>query len=151
MIGTKNQIIRFLLPQKDDTKFEIKEYKAKRGLQANKYYWLLINELANVMRMSKEDMHLQMLEKYSQHDIISVEAKIDVSNYIKYYQEFGESFLDGKLFKHYKVFKPSSEMDSKEFSILLDGLIQECKQQDIETLEDREIEEMIKDYEKSKK
>ena len=42
-------------------------------------------------------------------------------------------------------------MDKKEFSILLNGLIQECKQQDIETLEDREIEEMIKDYEKSKK
>lgn len=151
MIGTKNQIIRFLLPQKDDTKFEIKEYKEKRGLQANKYYWSLINELANVMRMSKEDVHLQMLEKYSQHDIISVEAKIDISNYIKYYQELGESILNEKTFKHYKVFKPSSEMDTKEFSILLDGLIQECKQQDIETLEDREIKEMIKDYEKSKK
>ena len=151
MIGTKNQIIRFLLPQKDDTKFEIKEYKEKRGLQANKYYWSLINELANVLQMSKEDLHLKMLSEYGQHEIISVLSEIDLSKYIKYYSECGESILNGKLFKHYKVFKPSSEMDKKEFSILLNGLIQECKQQDIETLEDREIEEMIKDYEKSKK
>lgn len=143
MIGTKNQIITYLLPQEDKTKYEIKEYKEKRSLQANKYYWSMLNELANVLRMSKEDLHLKMLNDYSQHEVISVEAKIDIGNYIKYYQEIGESILNEKTFKHYKVFKPSSEMDRKEFSILLDGLLQECRQQGIETLEDKEIEEML--------
>lgn len=143
MIGTKNQIITYLLPQEDKTKYEIKEYREKRGLQANKYYWSMLNELANVMRMSKEDLHLKMLNDYSQHEVISVKADIDLSNYIKYYQEIGESVLNGETFKHYKVYKPSSEMDRKEFSILLDGLLMECKQQGIETLEDREIEEML--------
>lgn len=143
MIGTKNQIITYLLPQEDKTKYEIKEYKEKRSLQANKYYWSMLNELANVLRMSKEDLHLKMLNDYSQHEVISVLADINIGNYIKYYQEIGESILNGKTFKHIKVFKPSSEMDRKEFSILLDGLIQECKQQGIETLEDKEIEEML--------
>lgn len=143
MIGTKNQIITYLLPQEDKTKYEIKEYKEKRSLQANKYYWSMLNELANVLRMSKEDLHLKMLNDYSQHEIISVLADINIGNYIKYYQEVGESILNGKTFKHYKVFKQSSEMDRKEFSILLDGLLQECRQQGIETLEDKEIEEML--------
>jgi hypothetical protein len=151
MIGTKNQIITYLLVQKEETKFELKEYKEKRGLQANKYYWTLINELANVLRMDKEDLHFKMLQSYGQHELISVLADIDLSNFIKYYVEAGESVLNGKTFKHYKVFKPSSEMDSKEFSILLDGLVQECKQQGIETLEDKEIEEMIKNYESTRK
>lgn len=148
MIGNKVKVINYMKNYKDDTKFEIKEYKEKRGLRANRYYWALINELANVLRLNKEEVHFQMLTKYSQFEYISVEAKINISKYIKYYQEAGETILNGKLFKHYKVYKPSSEMDSKEFSILLDGLVQECKQQDIETLEDREIEEMIKEYEK---
>lgn len=143
MIGTKNQIITYLLPQEDKTKYEIKEYKEKRSLQANKYYWSMLNELANVLRMSKEDLHLKMLNDYSQHEVISVLADINIGNYIKYYQEVGESILNGKTFKHYKVFKQSSEMDRKEFSILLDGLLQECRQQGIETLEDKEIEEML--------
>lgn len=151
MIGTKNQIITYLLVQKEETKFELKEYREKRGQQANKYYWSLINELANVLRMDKEDLHFKMLQSYGQHELISVLAEIDLSNFIKYYVEAGESVLNGKHFKHYKVFKPSSEMDSKEFSILLDGLVQECKQQGIETLEDKEIEEMIKDYESTRK
>lgn len=143
MIGTKNQIITYLLPQEDKTKYEIKEYKEKRSLQANKYYWSMLNELANVLRISKEDLHLKMLNDYSQHEVISVLADINIGNYIKYYQEVGESILNGKTFKHYKVFKQSSEMDRKEFSILLDGLLQECRQQGIETLEDKEIEEML--------
>jgi hypothetical protein len=151
MIGTKNQIITYLLVQKEETKFELKEYREKRGQQANKYYWSLINELANVLRMDKEDLHFKMLQSYGQHELISVLADIDLSNFIKYYVEAGESVLNGKTFKHYKVFKPSSEMDSKEFSILLDGLVQECKQQGIETLEDKEIEEMIKNYESTRK
>lgn len=143
MIGTKNQIITYLLPQEDKTKYEIKEYKEKRSLQANKYYYSMLNELANVLRMSKEDLHLKMLNDYGQHEVISVLADINIGNYIKYYQEVGESILNGKTFKHYKVFKQSSEMDRKEFSILLDGLLQECRQQGIETLEDKEIEEML--------
>ena len=148
MIGTKKQAINWLLNYDDDKKFEIKEYHEKRGLRANAYYWKLLNELANVLKVSKEDLHLRMLDDYSQHEFISVEAPIDVSKYIKYYQEAGEAELNGKLFKHYKVYKPSSDMDSKEFSILLDGLVQECKQQDIPTLDDEELEGMIKEYEK---
>lgn len=148
MIGTKNQVITYLLPQKDETKYEIKEYKEKRGLRANNYYWKMLNELANVLNMSKEDLHFKMLQSYGQCELVSVVADINVEGYFIYYSEAGESSLNGKLFKHYKVYKRSSEMDSKEFSKLLDGLLQECKQQDIMTLEDKEIEEMMKEYEK---
>ena len=48
----------------------------------------------------------------------------------------------------YLVYKPSSEMNSKEFSILLDGLVNECREQGIETLEERKVREMIERMEK---
>lgn len=148
MIGNKRQVANYMANFKEDVKFEIKEYKDKRGLRANRYYWSLINELANVLRMSKEEVHRDILTHYGQSVLVSVTAEADLGVF-KYYSEVGESILNGKLFKHIKVYKPSSEMDSKEFSILLDGLIQECKQQDITTLDEIEIKEMIKDYEKT--
>lgn len=36
MVGTSNKIITFLLEQAKDKKFEIKEYREKRSLNANR-------------------------------------------------------------------------------------------------------------------
>jgi len=149
MIGNKVKVINYMKNYKDDTKFEIKEYKEKRGLRANRYYWALINELASVLNLSKEELHKRMLADYGQSVLTAVNAKVDLDRYFKYYSEDGEVKIDGVLLKKIKVYKPSSEMDSKEFSILLNGLIEECKQQDITTLDEIEIEEMLKDYEKA--
>ena len=133
MVGTANKIITFLLEQDKTKQFEVKEYSEKRGLKANAYYWELVNQLANVLRISKEELHFLLLQRYGQSEIVSVLATIDVKPYFKYYTEAGESILNGKIFKHYKVYKGSSEMNRKEMSILIDELISECKEAEIET------------------
>lgn len=143
MIGTSNKIITYLLEQDKEKQFELKDYHEKRSLRANAYYWELLNELANVLRMDKEEMHLNLLQKYGQSEIVSVLANIDVSGYFKYYSEAGESILKGKVFKHYKVYKGSSEMDSREMSILIHGLVDECQIQGIETRPESEIKSML--------
>lgn len=148
MIGTSNKIITYLLEQAKDKQFELREYKQKRGLKANAYYWELVNQLANVLRMSKEELHLFLLQQYGQSEIVSVVADIDVTPYFKYYSEAGESVLNGKTFKHYKVYKGSSEMDSREMSILINGLVDECKSQGIETKPKAEIESLLKEWKK---
>ena len=101
MIGTSNKIITYLLEQNKEKKFEIKEYKKKRSLNANNYFWELTTELANVMRMDKEEMYFKLLQKYGQSEMVSVIADINVKPYLKYYSEAGESILNGKTFKHY--------------------------------------------------
>ena len=53
--------------------------------------------------------------------------------YFKYYEEAGRSFLNGKEFTHYKIYKGSSEFDTKEMSIFIDGIVQEATQLGIET------------------
>lgn len=143
MIGTKKQIINWILEQPDDKKLEIKLYHPKRGLKANAYYWELINQLADVLRMSKEELHLFLLKQYGQSQIVSVLADIDVTPYFKYYSEAGKSVLNGKTFKHYKVYKGSSEMDSREMSVLINGLVDECRNQGIETRPEAEIKSML--------
>jgi hypothetical protein len=143
MVGTSKELIKRLVELPDDKKYEIKEYKEKRSINANNYYWQLVTELGNVLGMDKEWLHFLLLQKYGQSEMISVVAEIDMSDYLKYYTEAGESNLNGKTFKHYKVYKGSSEMDKKEMSILINGLVEECKAQDIETKTPAEINSLL--------
>lgn len=137
--GKVNECITWLLSQDRDKVFEVKEHKEKRSLNANAYAWKLITEIANVTRLSKEEVYLDMLKHYGQSEIVSVLSKINVSGYFKYYEAIGSASLQGKDFTHYKVFKGSSEYDTREMSILIDGIVHEAEQLDIQTLTPAEL------------
>lgn len=148
MVGTQKQAINWLLEHDKDKQYEVKEYSEKRGLKANSYYWELVNQLANVLRINKEKLHFLLLQRYGQSEIVSVLATIDVKPYFKYYVEAGESNLNGKTFKHYKVYKGSSKMTRKEMSILIDGLVSECQEIEIETKPKAEIDSLLKEWDR---
>lgn len=139
MTGTPLQIIQWLYGKNKDKKFTIKEFREKRSLDQNAYCWKLITEIGNVLRKSKEEVYLQMLKDYGQSEIVSILSSINPKGYFKYYEAIGTGIVNNREFTHYKIFKGSSEFDSKEMSILLDGVIQECKQLGIETLTPDEI------------
>lgn len=117
----------------------IDRYREKRSLNANNYAWKLLTEIANVLRTNKEEVYLIMLKRYGQSEILSVLAHIPIEKYVKYCEEAGESTLNGKLFKHYKVYKGSSEFDTREMSIFLDGVVSEAKELGIPTETPNEI------------
>lgn len=112
---------------------EVKPFRKRRSLDSNNYAWHLINEIGNVLRANKEDIYLLMLKRYGQSEIISVLSHIPIHEYVKYCEEAGESKLNGKLFKHYKVYKGSSEFDTREMSIFIDGVVSEAKELGIQT------------------
>lgn len=120
---------------KDVEKLSIKiaRFRAKRSLNANNYAWLLITEIGNATRQSKEDVYFLMLKRYGQSEMISVLAEIPIAGFVKYFEEAGESSLKGKLFKHYRVYKGSSEFDTREMSIFIDGVVSEAKELGIPT------------------
>lgn len=144
MIGTPEELSRYLWQLDKDKKYEIKEYKEKRSLNSNSYVWKLITELGNVLRKSKEEVYLQMLKDYGQSEIVSMLSSITPNGYFKYYEEIGTGIVNNKEFTHYKIFKGSSEFDSREMSIFIDGIVQECKSVGIQTLDDLEINELIR-------
>ena len=112
---------------------DIDKYREKRSLNANNYAWKLITEIGNATLRSKEEVYLEMLKQYGQSEIISVLAHIPIKEYVKYCEEAGESMLNGKLFKHYKVYKGSSEFDTREMSIFIDGIVYEAEDLGIQT------------------
>jgi hypothetical protein len=132
----------FDISKKTDLLIALK--KKKRSLDSNGYLWSLINELANVMRTSKEECYLLMLKRYGQSSMVSIisEAVEMFTRSVKYYELHGATELKGKQFQHIKVYVGSSEFDSREMAILLDGVISECKDLGIETMTPSEIERL---------
>lgn len=139
MIGKADEVIKWLLNQDRDKEFEVKEHKQKRSLTANAYAWVLIGKIADVLRASKDEVYIRMLKRYGQSEIVSVVSAINIDGYFKYYEEFGKSELNGKEFTHYKVFKGSSDFNSREMAILIDGIISEAEHLEIETLPPGEV------------
>ena len=142
MIGSPIQIIEWLYNQDKDKLFEIKLKTKTRTLTQNAYVWELITQLGNVLKISKEDLYLKMLEDYGQSSIISVKSEIGLNGFFKYYKEIGKSKLNNVEFTHYKIYKGSSQYDTIEMSIFIDGIIQECESVGIPTLTKEQIEKL---------
>lgn len=142
MIGTPEELSQYLWQLDKDTKYEIKEYREKRSLNANSYAWVLIGKIGNKLRKSKEEVYLQMLKDYGQSEIVSILSSINPSGFFKYYEKVGTGVINNKEFSHYKIYKGSSEYNTLEMSILIDGIVQEAQQLDIETKTPEEIERL---------
>lgn len=131
------------LPQEDKLKiFDLSEHKEKRSLSQNAYAWKLINEIANKVNLSKEEVHLNMLKHYSQVSKIMLRADIDIKGFIPYYELEGYADVKGVKYAAYKIFKPSHEMNSYEMSVYISGIVNEAENLGIPTLSEEEIERM---------
>ena len=130
------------LKQVDEFIEKLKNPKKHRTLSQNAYCWKLIVEIANKISKSKEEVYLQMLEDYGQSEIVSMLSSINPVGYFKYYKEIGTGIVNDKEFTHYKIYKGSSEYNTIEMKILIDGVIQEAEQLGIPTLTEEEIEKM---------
>ena len=142
MIGKCQDLIQYLFEQDRDKLFEIKEHKEKRSLSQNAYAWKLINEIGNKIGKSKEELYVEMLKDYGQHEVISMLSTIDPKGYFKYYEVIGTGIVNDKEFTHYKIYKGSSEFNTLEMKVFIDGIIQEATQLGIPTITENELESM---------
>lgn len=148
VIGT-NKLGENIEKLKDkELEIEFKEFKNKRSLNANSYYWSLLSILKDILNLPLNQLHLRMLEDYGQGTYIKVDrnAKQIIESTVKYYKLLEET----EEYAEYLVLLGSSEMNTKQFSNLLNGVIQEAEAQGIRTLETEEIEKMIYEWEKMK-
>lgn len=153
MINGTGKITKFLqeifnLDKNTIYDVKINKHREKRSLNANNYLWELCTQIGDILRKSKEEVYLDMLIDYGQSIMVSVLSDIKLNGFYKYYKEAGKSILNGKEFTHYKIYKGSSEYNTKEMSILLDGIVQEARQLGIRTKENEELEKMIDKWKK---
>ena len=134
----------------DNLMLNISKERKKRSNNANSYYQELLDQLKDVLRRDRDELHFDLLRRYGQTAvdsegnklIFSIISQIDGTKISKYVEVIGHGEVGGKDFTHYRVLKGSSEMDSREFSILLEGLIDECRIQGISTMTPAELEKL---------
>lgn len=142
MVGTILECVAWLTAQDDSNRYEVKQVRRHRSLTQNAYYWVMLNKLARKLGMPDSEVHKNMLREYGTCDVFSVLDEVPLEGYFRYYDVIGIGRLNGRMFKHVKVYKGSSLMNSKEFSHLIDGMRQECVQQGIDVATPEEIAAM---------
>lgn len=126
---------------------EIKEYRERRSLDANAYAWKLMSKLAEELTAeaqgdiaySKDDVYLLMLQKYGQGGIVKIrnKDKNNILRELKYWEEHEK--LNEENAGYYRIWVGSSNYDSKEMSLFLNGIIADCKELGIQTETPEEI------------
>ena len=108
---------------------EVKKHREKRSHSANAYFHVLVNKIAAETGESDDLVKERLVVAYGtvarDKDGCTVGFKLPVS--------FDVREEDGKWFNCYLVYKDTSKMDTKEFSHLIDGAIDEAKALGIET------------------
>lgn len=140
--GNAVRIVNYLMQVEDkmNKQYELKEVVKKRTLTQNSYVWELMSKLANEMRISKEEVYFEMLKAYGQVAIIPLREDVPVEMYFKHYEEYKRTTdTHGVNYIYYKVFAGSSEYDTKQMGVFIDGICQECEQLGIETMTPEEI------------
>lgn len=140
------------LENEKDYELEIKLYRKKRSLNSNNYSWKLTDELADKLlvagvKLSKEECHAEMIFRYGQPMLdenglpvtVSVLKGVKITDFYPYAKEIGTGTVNGKEFTHYRIYRGSHTYDSKEMTVFIHGIVEECKEQGIETLTESEL------------
>ena len=133
------------LKDKDKLTIEIKQYKERRSLDANAYFWVLCDRLATALRKSKTEIYREYIK-----DIGGVSETVCVKNAaverlcegwskngIGWQTETFTSKIEGCT--NVVLYYGSSVYDSAQMAKLLDLIIQDCKELGIPTETPSEI------------
>ena len=142
---------------KDGDEIDIKKRSENRSLNANSYYWSLINKIAKVIRSTPSEVHNKMLSDYGVDWLDPAGNRMFVQLPMTFPYEREETFhvkptsrisenANGTKYRTFVLLKPSHMFDTKEFSYLLDGAIQEAHQIGIETEDDEWLNQIKKTW-----
>lgn len=119
---------------------ELKEYRAKRSLDANAYLWAMLNDLADALHTTKKELYVQKVREvgvYKEYHLTEDEYK----TFRVAWEKQGEGWpvervdytRDGERFE-VRAYYGSSTYSAKRMSRLLDSVIEDCKAVGVETL-----------------
>ena len=120
------------------------KHRNKRSLDANAYCWVILQKIAEVLHQDKWNVYLEMLGKYGvfTHIIVKPNVVDKVKEEWRTVKELGEVSVNGMTGIQLQCYFGSSTYNTKEMSVLIDGIVYEAKELGIETLPPDELERM---------
>lgn len=124
-----------------ELEISIKKWRQKRSKDANAYFHVLVNAIAEARGLGDDEVKRMLVVNYGtlakDEDGQIVGFKLppsvpvdDIYPYTRLYKQVEEN---GKLFNCYLVYKRSRDMDTKEMSHLIEGAIFEAQELNIDT------------------
>lgn len=122
----------------------IKKKSQQRSLDANAYSWYLMHQIGNSIGRSKDEIYLEMLERYGvfTHIIVKPTVVEKMKEEWRLIRELGEVKINGQTGIQLQCYFGSSTYTTAEMSNFINGIVSECKEMGIETLSDKEIKNM---------
>lgn len=126
------------------------KYRKKRSLDANALLWKCLGDIAQSLRIDKWQVYLMMLKRYGKftHIVVKENAVEAVKKQWRECEIVGEITVNGQKAVQMLCYFGSSTLDTKEFSVLLDGVISEMKEMGLETPVSEDTKRALEMWEK---
>ena len=122
---------------------EIKEHREKRSLDANAYFWVLVDRLAEKTRIPKTDIYRRYIREIGgNHEMVCV---ID-SAVEKLRNGWEHNGLGWQTDTNVILYYGSSTYNTRQMSHLIDMAVQDCQEQGIETLSPDKLAGMMEEW-----
>ena len=129
----------------------IKKHKEKRSLNANALLWKCLTEIAQSMTPPQDKwvIYLYMLKRYGKYTYICVKPNVveAVKKQWRECEEVGMVNINGEPAVQMLCYFGSSTYDSKEFSVLLDGVMSEMKELGLQLPLAEHVDKALRDWE----
>ena len=127
---------------------EIKNYRKKRSLDSNSYAWVLMDKIAEVLGITKEDVYKEFIKEVGQFTILAVKdfdadsIAIDLKKIVICWvtRNVGKSCIPGYL--SLMLYYGTSTYTQKDMTRFVNYVVEQAKELDIETLPPYEIERL---------
>lgn len=134
----------------------VKQVRGKRSLNANAYAWVLISRLALKLGIGATEIYRDYIKNVGgnmEHVTINTEALRTLrtlweSKGIGWQVESSPTPYEG--YSDVFLYYGSSTFDTRSMSRLIDLIVQDCKENGIETLDDIELQRLIDEWEAAK-
>lgn len=150
--GEKTRIRASLEEAGDTLTIAVSKYRKRRSLSANAYFWELIGRLSKKLNISKEETYWEYIKHMGIYRSVEVNNKA-VDTIIKMWKSHGLGWIAEKTddgehegFSLINLYYGSSSYNTKQMSRLIDSVVNDCKEQGIETLPPEQLECMKREW-----
>lgn len=128
----------------------IKKKRNHRSNDANGMLWACLKEIAEATGSDKWDVYLDMLKHYGQYTYVLVKpSAVDRMKEIwRETEVVGEIDVHGKKSVQLLCYYGSSMYDTKEFSLLLDGVVREMENIGLPKPPSKEMQRLLDEWKK---
>lgn len=126
-----------------------------RSLNANSYFWKLADELAKVLRITKDEVYARAIKQVGVYEVMTV-AIAGYPHFKRIWEGNGTGWLvdricDDGVNATIHAYYGSSTYNSMQMARLIDWLVQEANEQGIDTLTPRERSLLISQWKSKEK